>query len=72
MVPGTFTENEIVSMGGCYIMVTCSCGKEMKLHEADSDEPIEMDIDEESGSFYYCECGKVRPLLRPCNERGGL
>jgi hypothetical protein len=38
----------------------CSCGKDMKFHDKDSDEPIEIDTDEIDGSFWYCSCGKFQ------------
>jgi len=37
----------------------CSCGKEMKYHDENSDEPLEMDTDELEGSFWICSCGKI-------------
>jgi ribosomal protein L31 len=40
--------------------MNCTCGKEMKFHSADSEEPLEIDVDEIEGSFYYCACGKIK------------
>lgn len=41
----------------------CECGKEM-IHRL-ADDPIEMDVDEVEGEFYYCpSCWPIRGIIR--------
>jgi hypothetical protein len=42
----------------------CSCGKSMKFHDENSEERIELDLDELDGSFWYCDCGKIIKLRK--------
>ena len=50
----------------------CLCGKVMTYHDENGDAPIETDIEEQPGSFYFCSCGKVIVPIEPLADKENL